>query len=260
MRTSLFVRALLFLSLIVMLAPMLGCQQQPAPAEQTGEEGTGDAAEAQAAAAGSEPATPRAATPEPSTPRVASSEPATPPPPPPPEPIVVRLPAGTLIGVELVDELSTGTNMVGDTFTARVAQDVAYDGRVVIPMGATVTGKVDEVASAKNKKIGGRAKMVLSFETISLPTGEVPITAWVSEKGKSETPKDAAIIGGATVAGAILGHQVSDDDKGTAIGAVVGGAAGTAIAAATKGQEVTIPAGSYASLELGAPVEIRVLP
>lgn len=43
--------------------------------------------------------------------------------------------------------------------------------------------------------------------------------------------------------GAIIGHQVSDDDKGTAIGAVVGGAAGT---------------GSVGSLELGAPNDVKV--
>ena len=86
----------------------------------------------------------------------------------------------------------------------------------------------------------------------------VTISAWLAQKGKSETAKDAATIGGAAVVGAIVGHQVSDDDKGTVIGAIVGGAAGTAIAASTKGKEIEIPAGTVSSIELGAPVEIEV--
>lgn len=253
MKSSLYLRVLLIFTLACGLAVLMACQQSR-----------------QSAGDSSEEPTPVVQTEEPETSsppaKVARAESPAPParpkpkprPAPKPEPIVVRLPAGTLISVELLDELSSGVNLPGDSFRSRVLEDVTYDGYVVVPAGTTITGAVEEVASAKNKKIGGRASLLLSFDAINLGTGDVAISAWVTRKGKSETTKDAATIGGAAVLGAIIGHQVSDDDKGTAIGAVVGGAAGTAIAAHTHGKEVSVPAGSVASLELGAPVDVKV--
>jgi hypothetical protein len=179
-------------------------------------------------------------------------------PPPAPQTVTVRVPAGTLIDVSFESDLSTGVNMNGDSFRASVLTDVVHEGRVVIPGGSSMSGTVDEVISAANKKIGGAARMELSFNTVSVPTGDVAIQAWLSEKGKSETAKDAATIGGAAVVGAILGHQVEGDDEGKAIGAIVGAAAGTAIAAKTKGKELEIPAGTVALIELGAPIEVEV--
>jgi hypothetical protein len=146
--------------------------------------------------------------------------------------ISVRLAAGTLIDIEFQDALSSGTNLAGDTFRAMVLTDVTQGGSSVIPAGSTIVGSVEEVVSARNKKIGGRARMELSFDTLTLPGGDVAISAWLSEKGKSETAKDAATIGGA--------------------------AAGTAIAAKTQGKEIQLPAGAVAVIELGAPIDIDV--
>jgi hypothetical protein len=259
MKSSLFLRSLSILTLVFGVAILTACVQSQQPDAESSEEPTPVARTEQPQAQSETPAPPaevaRVETPKPAA--QPKPKPA-PKPAPEPEPIVVRLPAGTLINVELLDELSSGVNLPGDTFRSRVVQDVVQDGYVVVPAGTTIVGTVEEVASAKNKKIGGRAKLLLSFESMNLGSGDVAINAFVTQKGKSETPKDAATIGGAAVLGAIIGHQVSDDDKGTAIGAVVGGAAGTAIAAHTNGKEVTVPAGSAAALELGAPVDVKV--
>jgi len=249
MKSSLTLRVLMLVSMVCGLAALTACQQPQQSAGETSEEATPVVQMEEA-----EPETPSPPT------EVARTRPPVPAPKPAPEPepVVVRLPAGTMIAVELLDELSSGVNLPGDTFRSRVLEDVVRDGYVVVPAGTTISGAVEEVKSAKNKKIGGRASLLLSFEAINLGTGDVAINAWVTQKGKSETPKDAATIGGAAVLGAIIGHQVSEDDKGTAIGAVVGGAAGTAIAAQTNGKEVIVPVGSAASLELGAPIDVRV--
>ena len=259
MKSSLTLRFLMLVSMVCGLAALTACQQPQQSAGETSEEATPVVQMEEA-----EPETPsppievaRTEPPAPQPKQQPKPRPA-PKPAPEPEPVVVRLPAGTLIAVELLDELSSGVNLPGDTFRSRVLEDVVHDGYLVVPAGTTISGAVEEVKSAKNKKIGGRASLLLSFEAINLGTGDVAINAWVTQKGKSETPKDAATIGGAAVLGAIIGHQVSDDDKGTAIGAVVGGAAGTAIAAQTNGKEVIVPVGSAASLELGAPIEVKV--
>ena len=85
------------------------------------------------------------------------------------------------------------------------------------------------------------------------------MTAVFSDKGKSQTGKDAAIIGGATLGGAILGNAV-DPGEGTKIGAIVGGVAGAIAAKKTKGKPVEVPAGTVMTLELSQPVTIEVTP
>ena len=56
----------------------------------------------------------------------------------------------------------------------------------------------------------------------------------------------------------MIGHQV-DDDKGTEIGALLGGAIGTAVAAKT-GKELELPAGTPIVVVLESDVQIRMAP
>jgi hypothetical protein len=182
-------------------------------------------------------------------------------PPPQPEPIIKTVPAGTAIEVAFLDGVSSKSSQAGDSFRARVAKDVLQDGIVVIPAGSVVVGSVTEAVSLK--KIGGQAKLALAFNKLELTSGRsAPISASFAESGKSETGKDAATIGGATAGGAVLGRMLSKGDrgKGTVLGAIVGAAAGTAIASKTKGEEVDIPAGTAITLKLDQAAQITVRP
>jgi len=165
----------------------------------------------------------------------------------------IELPAGTELRVELLEGLSSGTSAAGQAFRARLAGDVSAGGTVVLPAGSTVTGSVS--GTVPRKKIGGQAQISLAFDGVELPSGQrVAIAAALTEMGEKQTGKDAATIGGAAVAGAILGHQV-DDKKGKLIGAVIGGAAGTA-AAAKMGKDVELPAGTLLAVVLDQPVQV----
>ncbi len=189
-------------------------------------------------------------------PPVAATEP-----PPPAPPIIKTVPAGTPIEVAFLDGVSSKSSQAGDSFRARVSKDVVQDGIVVIPAGSVVVGSVTEAVPLK--KIGGQAKLALEFTKLELTSGRTaPISASFSEAGKSETGKDAATIGGATAGGAVLGRMLSkgDRNKGTVLGAIVGAAAGTAIAAKTKGEEVEIPAGTAITLKLQDAAQITVRP
>jgi hypothetical protein len=182
-------------------------------------------------------------------------------PPPPPEPLIKTVPAGTAIEVAFLDGVSSKSSQAGDSFRARVAKDVVEDGIVVIPAGSVVVGSVVEAVSLK--KIGGQAKLALEFNKLELTSGRsAPISASFAETGKSETGKDAATIGGATAGGAVLGRMLSKGDKGkgTVLGAIVGAAAGTAIASKTKGEEVEILAGTAITLKLDRAAQITVRP
>jgi hypothetical protein len=176
-----------------------------------------------------------------------------------PEPVVKTVATGTDLDVELLDGASSKTSQVGNAIRARVTKAVVIDGLTVIPEGALINGTVTEAIPLK--KIGGAATLGLRFDTLELVGGaRMPISAGLHEQGKSESGKDAGTIAGATAGGALLGRLLSKDDKtkGTLIGAVVGAAAGTGVAAATKGKEVELPAGTPLALRLEQPLTMTV--
>ena len=175
-----------------------------------------------------------------------------------PRTVEVSLPAGTALGVELLDRLASNTSHAGDTFRVRVAQDVREDGVVAIPRGSEIVGVVTEAVPLP--RVGGQARLTLRFTDLVLPSGStVPIHASLIQQGRNETGRDAATIGGAAVGGAILGQILGKGDRGKAsvIGAVIGAIAGTAIASKTAGEEVVIPQGTVLGVKLNDPLEVR---
>ncbi len=182
----------------------------------------------------------------------------------PPRPVTrmrsVTVPAMTGVEIELLDELSSETSAVGDPLLVRVTRDVVADGRVVIPTGSVLSGQV--LAVVPQRDIGGRARLVLGFERLELPSGDdVTIRSSLELLGRRQTKKDAVTIGGSAASGAILGRVLAggDRDKGTVLGAILGAAVGTAAAARNAADPVVLERGLRAELLLQDPVEI-VLP
>lgn len=179
-----------------------------------------------------------------------------PPPPPRPKPVLVTVPVGTVLRVRMDDHLSSHTSSVGQQFRGTVIQDVAAEGRVAIRSGSTVIGHVTEATPAK--KIGGRARLSLDFDTLDVGSGQRrPISAQFAQAGKSQTAKDAAIIGGSTIGGAIIGEAINDGEGGV-IGAIAGGLGGAYAAKKTKAKPVEVPAGTIVDLELTAPITFEI--
>ncbi len=163
-----------------------------------------------------------------------------------------ELAAGTLFDVELLSTVSSGSSRPGETFRARLVRDLAAaDGSPAVPAGSEVVGTVVEAVPLK--KVGGQARLGLRFDRLVLPSGRtVEISASFYGENR-EGRRDAAKIGGAAAGGAILGRILDRDNKGraTVLGAILGAAAGTAIAAG--GEEVEIPAGAEVTLRLDEP-------
>lgn len=172
--------------------------------------------------------------------------------------VAVTVPASTGLEVEFLAGISSEEARVGDPVETFVFNDVMQDGRVAIPAGSVVAGQVTEVQPAK--KIGGRARLVLEFDTLRLTSGnEIAIRSSIEFVGKKQTGKDAATIGGSAAGGAILGRVLGGDDKdkGTVLGAVVGAAIGTAVAAKNKTDPVMIESGETTELLLYEPVVLN---
>ena len=160
----------------------------------------------------------------------------------------VEVPAGTNLTVRLLDTLSSHDTAAGTSFSAEVTQEVSIDGAVVVPVGSTVHGRVTEAHAAE--KIGGRPILSLAFDGLSTPDGQtIQLAASLARSGKSQVGKDAAIISGSTIGGAILGEAIHEGE-GTTVGAIAGAIGGTIGALKTKGQPVVLAQGSILNISI----------
>jgi hypothetical protein len=197
-----------------------------------------------------------AQTPPPSTPPATKPKPKPKPAPttPAPKPApTTTVPQGTSLALKFDTEVSTKDKVVGDSFTATLAQAVIVDGKVVFPAGSTVSGHIAE--AERPGKASGRGKMVLSYDkltangvTYAIDTMGAPI------EGKSGTSSDAVKVVGGAAAGAILG-KILGGKAGT--GAAIGAGAGTAAALATRGPDPVVKAGTTVTVALDRAVEVR---
>jgi hypothetical protein len=134
----------------------------------------------------------------------------------------VTVPAGTHLDVELTRTLASNTSSPGDSFRARVSDDVIVDGVAAIPRGSEILGEV--TGAVPLKRVGGQARLALKLTDLVLPSGKtVP-------------------IGASFIQGAVLGRILGN---------------GTAIASKIPGEEVIIPEGAVVSLRLDDAVRLR---
>jgi hypothetical protein len=166
------------------------------------------------------------------------------------------LPAGTVLPVRFETTISSASSRPEDKVLAVVRQDVLdHDGRVVIPAGSELRGRV--VSAQRAGKVKGRSYLAVSFDSVEV-NGRVHRVATnrLGVLGRSGAKKDAAIIGGGTGAGALVG-ALADGKGGAAKGALIGGATGTGVVLATRGPEVVIPAGARYRVRLADSLIVR---
>jgi hypothetical protein len=141
-------------------------------------------------------------------------------------------------------------NTPGDVVVAKLVSDVTSGDKVLLAAGTVVHGRV--TAAVPSGRVKGRARLALSFDRLvvkdrehALETRELDITAEDSHK------RDAAIVGGGAAAGGIIG-AIAGGKGGAGKGVLIGGAAGAGTVLATKGKEVTLPAGARIEIKLVA--------
>lgn len=164
---------------------------------------------------------------------------------------------GQRIRVRMNEQISSKTARVGDRFTTTVTEPVySTTGVVVIPVGSTITGRVDAVKPAK--KGGDPGSIDVSFVELKLPNGtrraiNGSLTDLNSDDAKSDNEGRASgdqrkndkviFIGGGAAGGAILGAAIGGG-KGALIGGILGGLGGLAGERLTKGEEAEVKSGT----------------
>ncbi len=173
----------------------------------------------------------------------------------PPPPKTGWIPSGTRFEIRLIAPVSSVDNKSGDTFKATLDTALEADGRVLVPRGSIVTGKIGDVKQPG--RVEGRAALSLTLTEIEVGDVSYPIeTNTLAFQAEATTTQDAKKIGIGAGIGAIIG-AIAGGGKGAAIGAAVGGGAGTATVLATKGKDVQFPAEERFSFVLGKDLGIK---
>ena len=198
----------------------------------------------------------------PAAPATSSTKPNTPPAPKPkptaeaPRPSTSRsLAAGESFAASTSSPISSATNKVGETVTAKVANDVKDgSGRVVIPAGSVVTLQISAIKPSDSKS-DNSGTLTLAATSVSINGTDYDLSGGVSGldthlEGRKVDANDAAKVGAGAAAGAIVGRVLGGSGKGAVIGGVVGGAVGAQRAVETKDRDVVLPAGSSVTVTL----------
>jgi hypothetical protein len=178
----------------------------------------------------------------------------------------MALPAGTAIKVKLENTLSSFSSKEGDPFSGRVTEAVLMDGKTVIPVGATVQGRVTKVNEPR--RIAGKPTIGIFPETVVLPNGERYIlnAAMVDTslhngtdvntegqfKGDGVDGRDLTEIGMGTGGGMLIGGLA-----GGGKGLLIGGAVGATLTVAHwlgKKRSAVLPSGTELMMELSRPM------
>jgi hypothetical protein len=177
--------------------------------------------------------------------------------------------SGQVLRVRMNSTLNSKTARVGDTFTVTVTEPVyAETGTLVIPVGSTLTGRVDSAQAAQK---GGKPGTIdVSFIRLRTPNGTSraingSLTDLHSDDAKSDPEGRASgdkmkhrkiiFIGGGGAGGAILGGAIGGG-KGAVIGGILGAGAGLLGERLTKGEEAEVRSGTEFSVYLNQAITL----
>jgi hypothetical protein len=193
-----------------------------------------------------------------SSPANTGAAPSAPAPPVPPQPQFRELviPAGTRLSLTLSTSVASDTSKVEDAVRARLAKPVMIDGVEAMPQGAELVGSVTE--AERSGRVKGLASVAFRFQRLTAwdETHDIQ-TARIARQAESTKKEDATKVGIGAGAGALIG-AIAGGGKGAAIGGAVGAGAGTGAVMATRGDEVSLPAGTTVTTTLQEPLTVRV--
>lgn len=178
------------------------------------------------------------------------------------------LPAGTALKVKLDKTLTTFSNKSGDPFSARITEAVVLNGKTVLPVGATVEGRVTK--TNEPRRISGKPTIDIFPEAVVMPNGDrLTLNATLVDtslragtdvndegefKGAGHDGKDLTEIGMGTGGGMLIGG-LAGGGKGLLIGGTIGATA-TVVHWLGKHRSAMLPAGTELVMELSRPMQL----
>lgn len=167
----------------------------------------------------------------------------------------LTLASGTSVDVALASQLSSETASVGSSWSGTVRNALIIDGRTVVPVGSWVAGTVTSVKPAHK---GDRAMLDLGLTSVTVGDHSYHVHGSMeSVVAGSTRARNLGAIGLSAAAGAIVGHQVGGNDRGTVIGGLIGAGAATAVVAESDGYQVVLKAGTPLTFTTSESVAVR---
>lgn len=182
--------------------------------------------------------------------------------------LMSALPAGTAVKMKLETPISTRTNKSGDRFAGRVTEGVTLNGRTIIPVGASLEGRI--ARAHDSRRIRGTPIIDLRPDTIIMPSGDryalnavivdtsarpdVDVNDEGKLKGRGHDGSDWKETGIVAAGGAIAGG-VFKGFHGALVGAGVGATA-SMVHWLVKTRSATLPAGTEIVWELSRPISL----
>jgi hypothetical protein len=169
----------------------------------------------------------------------------------------LEIAADSVIGIQIETAVSTHTARLEDTVEAQVTRDVQVGARVAISSGTRMRGSV--VLVEPGGRLRSASRLGVRFHTLVMDDGaEVALsTETIYREGKAPGGDSVAKIGGAAVAGSILG-AIFGGERGAAIGGSIGAAGGTAAALNGEAEPASLPPGSRLTVRLSRPAFVTV--
>ena len=173
-----------------------------------------------------------------------------------PKPKIETVPEGGIIEVKLDQTLASNRNHPGDTFEATVARPVEVDGKVVIPEGTPIQGRV--VYARRSGRLSGVAQLRLTLDSVQVDQASYELhTNTVGRHGGNHKRRNIALIGGGGGGGALIG-AIAAGGEGALIGGPIGAGAGLTVAALTGKKDFVLPAETRLSFRLHQSVTLPV--
>jgi hypothetical protein len=164
---------------------------------------------------------------------------------------MVSVPAGTTILIRMLDTVDSSKNPPGSRFTATLETNLVVNGKVVVPKGNTVYGRLAEAKQAG--RATGSSELQLELTDIVVDGTAYPLlTSDYQVKGSSSGKRSAKRLLGGAGLGAIIGGIAGNAGMGAAIGAT----AGAVGAVAQKGQSVNVPSETLLEFRLQQPASL----
>jgi len=144
------------------------------------------------------------------------------------------VPQGTTLALQLMTRLSTKTSNMGDPFDAMVTAPVYVDGRIAIPVGATLSGHL--ILVRKPGTSGGRGQLQLIYDAIAFD-------------------RHSYLLG--TRSEVYEGQGDFEREPQPTDGGAVSATAGTGVSTLTRGPQMVLEPGADLSASLDEALHVR---
>jgi hypothetical protein len=187
---------------------------------------------------------------------------------------ILTIPTQTEVSVQLLSGIHTEVSHVGDAIRAQLVQPIYVDGRVALPQGSLLDGRITQIRAAG--RLRRPAELSLRFERVTLPDGQdQPIAAALTALEAPAPPRvrlDSeghlrgtrpiswkGIVGGLVGLGGFAATQ--SYFAGAAVGATLPIGGGVLLGCALllpRGSDVHLPPDTRIRLRLYHPLTVQV--